>query len=177
MPLSAWVEHGEVQGRAGDELAHIHIAAEGARRPGAEAAMLGWGDAHHAAERAQRNYSGSERPADFGFQVPMEEIGLSEALVEKAEAGDDAGPSPPFVRDFKHIDLQYVARLGAFNRDGAGKRVNAGAVDGKKICQRRIGADLASAGVEAPHVDDVAGCEVEPRFEGVVPHRVGRLCA
>lgn len=39
----------------------------------------------------------------------MEEEGLGEALLEKTEAGNDAGPAPAFVGDVEDFDLEDVA--------------------------------------------------------------------
>ncbi len=66
----------------------------------------------------------------------MEEEGLVEALLEEAEAGDDAGPPPTFVGDFEDVDLECVAGLRGVDGDWAGEGVDEAAVDLLELVER-----------------------------------------
>src|ERR1700687_179460 len=57
-------QHRQVQRRSAAEFAYIHVAAENPGWPGEELAVLGPGNAHHAAKRAQRYQGRHKRPAD-----------------------------------------------------------------------------------------------------------------
>ena len=107
--------------------------------------------------------------ADVPVQFPDKEIGLGEALLEEAEALDDARPAPALVGDFEHVDLEDVAGFGAVDEDGTGEGVNAGAVDGKIFGEVHLGMDLRAARVEALHMNRVAGIDAQARREGAVP--------
>jgi len=172
---SGWVEDGQVEGGSGAEIADVHVAAERAGWAGAEFAGLGGGDAHDAAEGAQRQDGGEEGAGDVGFELPVEEGGLGEALREEAETADDAGPAPALVLDVEDVDLEGVAWGGTVDRDGAGERVDAGAVDAEEVGDGGVRIDLGSAGVEALHVHRVAGGDLKARREVAAPEGVGRV--
>ncbi len=161
--------YGEVKGGAGGELADVHVAAEGARGAGAVLAGFGGGNAHDAAEGAQRHDGGGERAGGVGVECPGKEEGLVEALFEEAEAGDDAGPAPALVGDAEDVDLEDVTVGGAMDGYGAGEGVDDAAVDGLEVVEGGGGGDLRAAGVEAGEVDGVAGVDGEARRQGGVP--------
>ena len=132
-------------------------------RPRAKFAIFRGRDAHHAAERAQRHDGGRERPADLAVELPVKKIRLREALLEKAEAVDHARPSPAFVRDFEHVDLQHVARLSAFDKN---RPVSAWMRSRSMVeifGERHPGMNLRAARIEAFQVNGVAGSDAEAR--------------
>ncbi len=147
---------GKVEGGAGGELADVEVAAEGAGGAGAELAVFCRGDAHDAAEGAQGNDGGGEGFGCGGFEMPVEEEGIGETLLEEAEAGDDVGPAPANVADGEDVDLEDVAGLGVVDGDGTGEGVDEAAVDVGEGFECDGGCDLCSAGVDALEVDGVA---------------------
>ena len=136
-----------------------------AGRTRAEFTVLGSRDAHHSAKRTQRHDCRRERPADRAFELPVKEKRLGETLLQKAEAGDDARPSPALVRHLENVDLQDVARLGAVHKNGAGERVDSPAIDGQIFSDCHSGANLRAAGVETFEMHCVAGSDDEARFQ------------
>lgn len=136
---------------------------------------FGWGDAHDAQKGPEGNGCGREGLGGVRAELPVEEEGLGEALVEEAEAGDDGAVGPAFVSDFEDVDLEGIAGGGLFEEDGAGEGVDAGSVDGAQVIQGRGGADLAAGGVEGVDVYSVSGGDVEARREGCVPEGVSGL--
>ena len=52
------------------------------------------GHSHDAEKGAQRNRRGREGRSGFAFQLPVKEVGLTEAIFEEAEAFNHAGQSP-----------------------------------------------------------------------------------
>ena len=169
----AGVEDGEIKGGTRGEFADVHVSAEGAGRAGAMGAGLRRGDTHDAAEGVERDDGGSEGSSDVLFELPVEEKGVGEALIEEAETGDDGAPGPAFVGDVKDIDLEGVAGLGVVDVDGAGEGVDAGTVDGEEVVEGGMGGDLGAGGVNALEVNGVAGGDGEARREGGVPEGVG----
>ena len=172
---SAGVIDGQKEARAGAQLAHIEIAAEGARRASAEGAIVGARYAHDSQEWPDRNDRRIKGAGGFAVELPMEEIGLAETIFEKAETFGDTGPSPIGVTSGEDIDLEDVAEFGTVDEDGAGERVDASAIDGEELRGGGSGADLGAAGVGAFDLDFVARLDVQARREGAVPHGVGGL--
>ena len=105
----------------------------------------------------------------------MKEIGLLKSIFEKAKAWNDAGPAPAAVAGGEHFDFEDVAGLRAFNPDGTGEGVNAGAVDLEKFRGRHAGMHLSAARVHALDLHLVAGLDAEARLEGAVPDGVSWL--
>ena len=165
----ARVEYRQVECGSGAKLAYVHVAAEGARGPGSEFAVFGRGNAHHSTERAQRDDGRSQRTAYLGVERPVKEIGLTELVFQKTEAGDHARPTPASVFHLQHLNFEHVAGLGSVDADGAGQGMNPASVDGQKIFDARAWLYLAAAGVEAAHVHGVSGGDRQARFEGAVP--------
>ena len=124
-----------------------------------------------------KGQAGSEAAGGLGIELPMEEERAREALLEEAEAGDDAGPSPAFVADFEDVDLEYVARLRTADGDWAGERVDEAAVDVLELGDGHAGMHLRAAGIHALEVHRIAGGDGEPRRKRGVPARVGRRSA
>lgn len=103
----------------------------------------------------------------------MEEIGLVEALFKKAQTLDNARPAPTGMACCENIDLQRIAGLGAFDRDGTGEGMNARAIYFQVLGQGHTGRNLSAACIDAVDLHFVAGGDMKPRLEGTVPHRVG----
>ena len=126
----AVIEDRQVERGAGAELAHIEIAAEGARWPGAECAVVGARNAHHAAETAAP--APPPAPASWSPRRPdaqWKRYGSRKRSFRKPRPGITLDHPQPLCRRGQHVDLQHVARLRAFHRRWAGERVNAAAVD------------------------------------------------
>ena len=102
----------------------------------------------------------------------MEKVRLAKTIFEKAESLDDAGPSPAAVAGGEHFDLEHIAGLRAVDPDGAGERVNAGAVDREKFGGGHAGVHLAAAGIDALDLDFVARLNAQARLERAVPDGV-----
>ena len=113
----AAIKHRQIERGAGAQLAHIHVAAENARRPRAKFAVFRGRHAHHAAEGTQRHDSRRDRFAHLSLQFPEEEKRLRKTLLEKTEAAHHARPAPAFVRHFQHVHLKNVARLGSLDKN------------------------------------------------------------
>ena len=145
----AAVEHRQVESRAGTEFAYVQVAAEGSGRTSTELAIVCARHAHHSQERAHRHNRWSERTGGLAVQRPVKEIRLAKTIFEKAQALDDAGPSPAGVTRGQHIDLQHVAGFCALDPDGAGERVNARAVNGQVFRGGHARPHLAAACVHA----------------------------
>ena len=103
----------------------------------------------------------------------MEEVWLAKAILEKAQSFNDAGPTPAAVTRGEDFYFEDVAGLGAFDKDGAGEGVDAGAVDGEEFGGGHAGAHLATARVHALNLHFVAGVDAEAGLERAVPHGVG----
>ena len=166
-------EHGEVEFGSGAEFADVEIAAEVAGRAGAEGAVFSAGDAHHSEKRAEGEDGGGEGAGDIFVKLPLEEIGVGEAFLQKAEAGDDAGPAPAVVMGGDDFDFEDVAGFGVLDPDGSGEGVDAGAVDALVLFEGHGGVDLAAAGVLAIDVDHVVGGDAKTGFMGPIPDGVG----
>ena len=102
----------------------------------------------------------------------MEERGLGETLLEKTQAGNDAGPTPAFVGDVEDIDLENVAGLCSVDGYGTGERVDATAVDGLEMVNGHAGVDLIAAGILTLEVNGVAGRDGETRRKVGIPAAV-----
>ena|ERR1700676_743900 len=105
----------------------------------------------------------------------MEQVRIAKSVFQQAEAFDDARPTPTAMLRGKYIDLQYVARLCAFNPDGAGERMDAGSVDAEILCSRHARVNLPPAGIDTRYLDFIAGDNSQPRFNGAIPDGMRRL--
>ena len=165
----ALVEYGQIKCGAGAELAHVHVAPEGAWRAGSEFAVFGRGYAHYSTEGAQGDDGLSQRTGYLGIERPVKEIGFTETVFQKTKAGDHAGPTPSSMFHLQHLNLEHVAGLGSVDADGAGERVDPVSVDGQKILDGCPWLYLAATGIEAAHVHGVSGGDCQAWFEGTVP--------
>ena len=90
----------------------------------------------------------------------MEKVGLTKPLLEKAEPIDHAGPTPAAMTSCQHFDFKHIAWLGAVDPDGAGKRMDASAIDGQKLRGRHTGPHLSAAGIHALNLHFIAWLDV-----------------
>ncbi len=169
-------QHGKIQDRAGTKLANVHISAKDPRWSGAKLPRFAGSDPHHSAERAQRHHRRRERPAHFALEMPMKERCLLEALFQKTKTGNRARPTPTLMFNFQHLNRESIPRLCAMDRNWTGEGMDLAAIDRQEVFDRRTGPHLASARVDALHVNEVARVNGQTRREGIVPSRVRRLC-
>src|SRR5581483_824662 len=167
----------KIQCGSSAELAHIEIATESAGRPRTKAAFFGARHAHDAEKRAYGNDSRRKGARRVAFEEPMEETGVVETLLEKAEAFYDAGPSPPTVTGCEDVDLQNVSGLGAVDPDRPGEGVNPRAIDPEVFGESHAGRNLGTAGVDALDLDLVARRYAQAWCERAVPEGVGWICS
>ena len=153
----ARVQYRQVERGSGAKLAHVHVAAEGARGAGAELAVFRRGNAHHSAEGTQGHHGWAQRTAYLGVEHPVKEIRLTKLLLKETEPGDHARPTPAQVLHLQDFNLEHIAGLGAVDPDGAGQGMNPAPVNGQKIFHARARRYLTAAGVEAAHVYRVSG--------------------
>ena len=111
----------------------------------------------------------------LAVKQPVKEIGIAEALLQKAKALDDAGPAPSGMTRGQDVDLQYVVRLRTFDPDGPGKGMNPTAIDAQILQRRSSPAHLPAARVHALDLYFGTGLDAEPGFQRAVPHRVRGL--
>ena len=75
----------------------------------------------------------------------------------------------------QHLDFQHIARLRAFDPNGAGERVYTSAVDGEELRCIHARLHLCTAGVNAFNLHFVARADAQAGLERAVPNRVNRL--
>ena len=119
------VEHGQEQGGAGDQVPGVHVAAVQVGRDRRARACLG-GDPHLAAERREGQVDpGPELDAiGSGREASDLQVAVREVIGQEPEAGDRGRPAPVRVGEVEQVDLERVARLGAFDGDGSGDLVD-----------------------------------------------------
>jgi hypothetical protein len=176
---------GEEDCGAGDEVLVVHVAAVHPGRGGVGAAAGGDGDAHGPEEGVQWDVDAGGEVADHLLAVKRDELlaRVGEVVGEEAAADAEAvaGPRDVYV-DLLDADFEDVAGGCAFNRDGAGEEVAAGAAvggvglvveDGLDPGGDVGGGDAAgdeilgvAAGGEGLDGDGVAGVDGEGGFEG-----------
>ncbi len=175
---------GDVEGGAFDEVAVIHVAGVGAGGRAVELAGGGWrGDAHAAEEGVQGE---GDVGGEAGDHVPAVEgddaaVAILKILFEKAGGGAEAVVGPGDGEgDFFDVDFEDVAGFGAFDEDGAGEDVAAGAAgegfigdgfgDGAEGLGNLIGGDVEAfeggdaGGADGIDGDDIAGFDGEDGF-------------
>ncbi len=171
------VEHRQVQRRAGAQLLVVHVAAEAARHRRAAAAPRRRGSGRDdAEERIERNLRPPWHHAEVPFVVHLGVDGLilGELFGQRAEQRQN-GDEPPILADadIQDIDLQHVARLGAFDEDGTGYEMGSGAL------LQRVERRLVAIGDDEPvrwQAFLAAGRERMQRHDVARRHREHRRC-
>src|SRR6266567_4048054 len=171
----AAIENGQVELRTRTEFANVHVSAKSARRSRTEGPVFCARDAHDTQEGANRHDGGCKRTGGATLQSPMEQIGIAEPVLQKAEAFNDAGPSPANVTRRQHVYLQHIAGFRPVNPDRACERVNTGSIDAEILRRRHPGAHLASARIDTRNVDFVARGDSQSRLKRAIPDRVRGL--
>jgi hypothetical protein len=157
-------------GALGD-VAHVHVAADVARRNDAVQPRFGERDADGAAHRLE--WHAAARPVHRGLEalvdLPVVQVRIGELIGQQPEARDVAGPAPARRLERQHGDLQRVARRGALDEHRPGDRVDAREVELDQIGRGRLAVQLARGGIDGLEVHHLAGRDAQRRRERVVP--------
>src|SRR5579863_2351755 len=105
--------------------------------------------------------------------MPMKKIWCSEAVFEKPEAFNHAGPSPIGMAGSEYVDLQHVAGLSSLDPNRSGERVHSSAVDIEVLRCSHARTNLAATGVDALESDFIPGGDAQSRSQRTVPDGVG----
>jgi hypothetical protein len=127
----ARIKDGKIESSTGGKLAHIHIATEGAGRTGAKFAVDIGSNAHHSTEGTKWDHGGLKSASFVREQLPMKKKWFAEALLEKAEAWNDARISPAMVGQFENFNFEDIAGMCAADEDRTGEGMDETAVDGR----------------------------------------------
>ena len=157
---------GQKEGRAGDELADVEVAADTARGDGAVRAWLAGSQAHDATERLEGD---DDSRFELGFagsgQIPVHQVrGLERWVVlEQVESGQDERVAPALRAHLDDVNDQGVARFGAADSDGAADLVDEIEVEVEERVGGRIGGDLATGDLRRLEDDGVTGVDSKGR--------------
>ncbi len=124
---------GVEDGRSGDKLLVVHVAAMHPGWGGVVFAAGGRGDAHGAEEGVEGDGDAGGEGSGHAVAVEGDDagVGVGEVVGEEAAAGSEGVAGPGDVDgDLEDADLEDVAGFGLFDGDGAGEDVAAGAALG-----------------------------------------------
>ncbi len=163
-------EHRHVEGRAGHEIADVHIAGEFAGRNGAVLTRLLARDAERTGERPDRNPDARQELGDHAIEIEIDVLDLA-VLIFLRKLAEHAGHveiGPISARhDLVEPHLEHVAGLGAVDVDRTGhcvrtapREVGAQLLD---LLDRHAGKDLVVRMHHRLHDDGVAGIDLQHR--------------
>ena len=97
---------------------------------------------------------------------------ILELVCKKTEARDIRGPAMAGRMEFADRYLQGIARLCAFDIDGARNRIDLAEIQVGERVECRVGSELSAGGIQAFEQDRFAGLGDEGRREILVPAKV-----
>ena len=155
----AFDKHRKVDGRAGNQIWVVEIAAIGARRNRVQHLVRIRRHAHDTGERFQRD-ANAVRELDLVL-LGVERERLQHVLVEftgqKSEFRMDLHPSPVRGLELEQANGEHIARFGAFDIDRPGQRMNSVPVDLGRVLDGRIQIQLSAGALVRERLDNAAG--------------------
>jgi len=139
------LEDGQEQGRAGHEVASVHVPAVEVGRDG-RARPVDRRDPDLPAERHDRDANAGQElgtltgPRDLGDP----EIWIRELVGQQPEPRDVRGPAPAGRFELEQVDLEAIAGLGAHDGDRAVDLVDKVEVEVAEVFEGRVSRELAT---------------------------------
>ena len=125
-----------------------------------------------AGQHADRAHEGGDRDAHARdlvggggdpVELPVDDVGIGEAVAEEAEARHDHGISVLVRLDVEQRDRQHVAAHRAFDEDRAGHRMHEVEVERGHVLGGRLQIEVAVEGVARLEDDDLPGLDMRHR--------------
>ncbi len=165
----------QVKRDASGEVSDVHIAADAPRRDDGMQTWLSRRHADRAGKGLQRYLAawaiGSRRHAGRVIGPDMQRR-ILELVGKQAEARNVGGPAMAGRMKLADRDLQRVARLGSFNEDWSGNRIDLAEIKIGERFKRRVAADLAAGGIHAFEQDRFTGLCCQGRRKIAVPAEI-----